>query len=74
MAKCPYCQNEMKKGFIQGDGEQPLIWLEENQEKNFIQKIINNNCIVLEEAKMFHITRVSANYCDMCKKIIIDIK
>jgi len=74
MAKCPYCENEMKKGFIEGDERSDLIWVEENQKRNIIQKITKDNCIVLEERNIFHKTRVISNYCDICKKIIIDTK
>ena len=72
-AKCPYCEHEMKKGFVEGDGRQPLIWVEENQEKTFIQRINDDDYIVLVES-FFHKTSVASNYCDICKKIIIEIK
>jgi len=74
MSNCPYCQHEMKKGFIEGDGRNPLIWVEENKKRNFISKITNDDCIVLDEAKIVHKTRVECNYCVQCKKIIIDTK
>ncbi|MBU3100816.1 MULTISPECIES: PF20097 family protein [Clostridium] len=74
MARCPYCENEMKKGFVVGDPRAGLIWVGENQKRSIIQKFNNENCIVLEESNMFHKTRLMSNYCDTCKKIIIDIK
>jgi len=63
----------MKKGFIEGDGRQAVTWIEENQKRSFIQRLTNNDCIVLEKASIFCNTRVASNYCDTCKKIIIDI-
>ena len=80
MNKCPYCQNEMKKGFIKGDGRDDLTWVDENRKRNTMQKIANvfysnnDDCIVLEGASFIHKTRVLSNYCDICEKIIIDIR
>ena len=80
MDKCPYCQNEMKRGFIEGDGRGYLIWVDENRKMNIAHKIANlfyrnyNDCIVLSSASYIHNTRVESNYCDICEKIIIDTK
>ncbi|WPC43363.1 PF20097 family protein [Clostridium sp. JS66] len=73
MVKCPYCQSDMKKGFIEGDGRVGLIWVEENKKRSIISKIINSDCIQLDEANMLK-THIESNYCEICKKIIIDVK
>jgi Domain of unknown function (DUF6487) len=79
MAKCPYCDNEMKRGLIESSRGTPLIWREtkvestkiKNISKTFIQRITKRDCIVLEEPGAFKSASVIASYCDTCRKIII---
>lgn len=71
MAICPYCKNEMKDGYVECDGRQSLIWVENNQKRNFIDNMTDENCIVLEESNLLHKIRVKASFCEVCKKIII---
>lgn len=71
MNKCPYCGKEMKNGFVEGDGRQSLIWVEEDQKRNIVQDMFDKKCIVIEKAGLFHKTHVKASYCIICKKIII---
>lgn len=73
MIKCPYCGKEMKNGFVEGDGRQSLIWVEEGQKRNFLQNMSDENCIVLAKSNLFHKTRVASHYCEQCQKIIVDI-
>ncbi len=79
MAKCPYCQNELKSGFIEADGRAAIVWRDENATKNTLQKIASifathiGEYIVLGEARIFRNTRVEAEYCDICKKVTIDV-
>ena len=74
MAKCPYCENDMKSGFLEGDGRQSLIWVEENKKRNILKNINDDACIVLGKSNLFHKARAASNYCDVCKKVIIDVK
>lgn len=74
MEQCPYCKNEMKKGYLEGDGRQDLIWVEENQKRNITDKLFKRNCVVVEKAP--HLVKIHVNswYCNDCKKIIIDVQ
>lgn len=72
MAKCPYCEGEMKKGFVEADSV--LMWVEETKKESFISKIINGDWFVLPGVKGFIKKRIEANYCVECRKIIIDIR
>ena len=75
MNKCPYCQNEMKKGFVEGDGRYGLSWAGENINKNILFRTLSdeNSCITLSNPALFGLSRVKSDYCENCKMIIIDI-
>lgn len=74
MAKCPYCEGEMKKGCIEADGRSGIIWQDgERIKRNFISKFLKEDYIMLK-GKGFIKTRVEAEYCEVCRKIVIDIK
>lgn len=74
MAKCPYCQEEMKKGCIEADGRAGIIWQDEERlKRNFISKFLEEDYIMLKGSGFIK-TRVKAEYCEVCKKIIIDVK
>jgi len=74
MAKCPYCQKEMKKGFVECDGRASLIWLEENKKRSIISKMRDKDCIVLGKRDLLNGVNVESNYCETCNKVIIDIR
>jgi hypothetical protein len=76
MNKCPYCQNEMKNGFVEGDGRYGLSWAEESISKNVLCRTLSeeNSCITLKNPSLFGLSRIKASYCEICKKIIIELK
>jgi NAD-dependent SIR2 family protein deacetylase len=61
--KCPYCESEMKKGFVEISGSMPfstnVAWYPEEERK----KIFHDNIIWLK-------TRAEGYHCDNCDKII----
>lgn len=67
---CPYCKNEMKKGYIAGD-RLSLRWMPSEVEKMSLIKwlkrgvklsyVLDGNC-------------VDAFYCEQCEKVIIDVE
>lgn len=66
--KCPYCNNEMEKGYIdQTDFRFPLEWYTSKRETGFFQK--NKSKIKLTSLTENAIT---AYRCAECRKIIID--
>lgn len=73
MKKCPYCTNDIKDGFLEYDGRKSLIWVEENQKRNLIDRMIDGKCIVVENMNMWGKAEISACYCEDCKKLIIDV-
>lgn len=77
MNKCPYCQNEMEKGFVEGNGRSGLSWAGENINKNVLFRTLSdeNSLVILSEAagNRLEFSRVEAYYCENCKKIIINV-
>ncbi|MDF2592355.1 MAG: hypothetical protein K0S75_1821 [Clostridia bacterium] len=75
MNKCPYCQNDMRKGFVEGHGRYGLLWAGEEINKNVLCRTLSdeNSCVILSDPNLFTLSRVKAQYCEICKKIIIDI-
>lgn len=71
---CPYCKIEMNPGFIEADGRQSVVWVEENKRRSIFSKIMERDCIVLDDARLFVNCEVVAYHCENCKKIIIDRK
>ena len=61
--KCPYCNNEMKAGVVQGGGG-VLFWAEKKR------MIMRSHDIRLGHALQ---ANTPAQYCEACQKIIIDI-
>lgn len=77
MNTCPYCQKEMKKGFVEGDARSRLKWAPEDISASPFCRTLSdaNACIALTEFSWIKsLSRVEADYCENCKKIIIDVK
>lgn len=75
MSKCPYCQSEMKKGVVECDSRSSLRWVEEGEKRSIISKMRDKNCIVLAKRELFtNYIKAEANYCEICNKVVIDIK
>ena len=69
---CPYCNGEMRKGFISAYNR--LNWTPENETNRGATKWAKSpNSIVLAEYFLLGPATVTAYYCDQCKKIVIDV-
>ncbi|OZV13758.1 hypothetical protein CIW83_02125 [Tissierella sp. P1] len=68
--KCPYCGEEMKRGFIYGD-RYSLKWIPEEKDKGLIFQWFARG-IKLSDASMNN--SVESFCCKNCKKIIIDVE
>lgn len=66
--KCPFCENEMIKGVISGDGRSGVFWEPENEKLGGLEKLVGIGKI---DAK-YTLTKfkIQADYCDKCKKMI----
>lgn len=52
MVQCPYCKRDMKKGFVEGDGRNDLIWVEESEKRNFLDNMIGKKCVMLAKREI----------------------
>jgi hypothetical protein len=68
---CPYCKEEMIKGFVYGD-RYALKWLPET--KNLLMGIwAKDGLTVSKRGKYGGRTRVEALMCQSCHKLMIDM-
>ncbi len=66
--KCPFCEKEMKRGIMSGDGRSKIFWEPENEKLGVIDKIVGKGMIDAE----YSLTKfkIRTEYCDECKKMI----
>lgn len=69
--KCPYCNEEMIKGFLYGD-RYALKWLPEN--KKLLFGIWAKGGIKVDShSSSLYRSRAETNMCHSCQKMIIDL-
>lgn len=61
---CPYCQQEMQKGELTGDGRRGITWWPSDG-PSWNRVIVAKNALMQSQAEAF--------YCGTCKKILIDV-
>ncbi|EPY2305325.1 PF20097 family protein [Clostridium sporogenes] len=75
---CPYCNNEMVKGAIEGSGIAPLRWVEDTEKRGFLHSmeivLDQENIIAKGHNNRLKKTTIKGYKCKVCNKIIIDIE
>ena len=66
--KCPYCGNEMRQGYIRGNG----VWLFFSNEHRPIQFINRKQGDIILNKPFWDYDRLTAFCCEGCKNVIID--
>lgn len=66
---CPYCGDEMKRGYIQSP--RPICWLPKKLKLFSNTGFTRNGAVVLSGGKLLAAPCVTAYNCTRCKKIII---
>ena len=69
---CPYCNNEMKAGSLNGDGRGGVNWKEGTRHSSVIDKICGTGELTATSYTAFSRFQIDCHYCPRCKKIIID--
>ena len=66
--KCPFCEGEMKKGVMSGDGRSKVFWEPENEKLGLMDKIVGKGIIDAD----YSLTKfkIQSDYCQTCKKMI----
>jgi len=67
--KCPYCGEEMKKGFIQS--QRGIIWSQDKKKLSF-NPSKNKGDVAITSFGLFG-TSTDSYLCNSCKKIVINI-
>ena len=67
----PYCKQEMKRGYLKGDGRQKVRWQEEGKKTSLADKFAGAG---LPEAAKYSMGafQIPGEYCKSCKKLIIE--
>ena len=69
--ECPYCKQEMKRGYIKGDGRRKVRWHDEEEKKVLVEIIFGVGELEAVEYG-FGTFKIFGCYCEKCKKLIID--
>lgn len=69
IGNCPYCNQEMKKGYIQCSNR--IAWTP-NLSKISVEPSLNKESIILSKQNRLSINHIDAYICEKCKKVIID--
>ena len=69
--KCPFCDKEMTKGFISGDGRSGVYWNEGAEKRSVADKIVGVGKITAAKHSLTQF-KIEADYCPACKKMIFD--
>ncbi|MFD1205352.1 PF20097 family protein [Sporosarcina contaminans] len=67
--KCPFCEGEMKKGYIQSGTR--LAWVP-RVSKAIIEPSFIKDSVLLSKQSRFLVSNVDAYLCERCKKVVLD--
>ncbi len=68
---CPFCNKEMKKGILSGDGRSMLTWKAGNKKAGFLDKIDGLGRVTAAKRSLSSFT-IDAYFCSSCRKMIFD--
>ena len=69
--KCPFCDKEMKKGIMYGDGRSGVHWNEGNKKVPFLEAMVGKGRLTVAKYSLTTFT-IESYYCAACKKMVID--
>lgn len=69
--KCPFCKEEMKHGLMYGDGRSRVRWKEGIKKAPFLENFSRNGCLSSVKYSPGRF-KTEADYCPVCRKMIID--
>lgn len=70
--KCPYCDQEMQQGEILADPRGGMVFQQEGQKIGFFDGLAGVGRIEAARGSGWTKTRIPADYCPRCKKMIFD--
>ena len=69
--KCPFCEKELKKGILYGDGRSKVRWNEGDKKLPILEGLAGKGCLSSAKYTLATFT-IESYYCDTCKKMIIE--
>ncbi len=69
--KCPYCEKEMKKGILYGDGRSKVHWNEGDKKLPALEGLVGKGCLTAVKYSLATFT-IESYYCKSCKKMMIE--
>ncbi|MBQ5311948.1 MAG: hypothetical protein ILP19_07920 [Oscillospiraceae bacterium] len=70
--KCPYCDSEMQKGMITGDGRSAVKWQADGDKPNVLDRIFGSGDLTAAKISALSGFKIDADYCAKCHKMIFD--
>ena len=70
---CPYCENEMTKGALIGDGRMKVRWQNDGEKLNVSDKVFTEKGCIDARYSLAQF-QITGHCCDKCEKIIINTK
>jgi len=71
MMNCPYCNKEMKKGVVSGDGRSTVIFSEGDKPTKLLDRLDGSGALLSQKRILSRFT-IDACFCKDCRKLIID--
>ncbi len=71
--KCPYCEREIRKGYL-NNTDQPIQWIPEGAKPSIWKTGVAKAAVVLSEEPFWTGYRADAYYCPACKVVILPVK
>lgn len=70
--KCPYCDKEMVKGIMSGDGRTPISWTAgEKKARAFDRWVLGMGTVTAAKMSLTSFA-IESYYCKDCRKMIFD--
>ena len=69
--KCPFCDREMKKGIISGDGRGRVYWKSGDKKAGLADKLVGTGQLTAVKYSLAVFT-IESYYCEACKKMIFE--
>ncbi|MDO5151389.1 MAG: PF20097 family protein [Oscillospiraceae bacterium] len=69
--KCPYCNKEMIKGVVSGDGRSTVIFSEGIKPTKLLDRLDGSGALIPQKRTLSRFL-IDACFCKDCKKLIID--
>ncbi len=69
--KCPFCENEMQKGIMSGDGRSNVTWKSGEKKTGWFDNFIGIGRVTAAKHTLGAFS-IESYYCPACKKMIFD--